>query len=119
MTRKEALQELLVKVKAGECPSRPQVFSAFPERDMFDGDPVGRLFDWACDPEDLRAMGAALSLLEAVLPGYNYDIIKRGKRFTVHVYESTDCVGWNGVSDTPSRALLIAILNALVAMEDG
>lgn len=105
MTRKEALQDLLVKVKAGT--------SEFPQ----DFNPLGP--DW---PNGIAAyrgsMDAALSLFEAVLPGWvKWDMS--------HGYFGYECAITNRSEEAyscdktyPARALLIATIEALVEMEE-
>lgn len=98
MTRKEALQEL--------------------KMDAWPGD---RLHKFLGDREVIMAydaytgsMDAALSLFEAVLPGWYAEVTTEGR-----VYVSDYSKKLHEVhNDTPSRALLIAILEALAGMED-
>jgi len=121
MTRKEALTELLEKVKAGEYTAS--------------GDSDDMWLKWhdAFSPRDWKSynelahgafdgsMDAALSLFEAVLPGWLYFggpcVASEGSLYTVYSADMEQCEC--GRAYTPSRALLIAILEALVAMEEG
>lgn len=105
MTRKEALQELLVKVKAGD--DAPFHGFADIDLDVFTQgfiDDVQRAFHGSMD--------AALSLLEAVLPGWIWGRDEWGLMYVGGSGDGVDSAG------NPARALLIAILEALVGMEE-
>lgn len=117
--RKQALQGLRDKVAAGETPSREVVFTAFPDRDMFDGEPVWRLFDWACDPEDIRAMGAVKALHDAVLHERVVCELKYSVRYggLVRLWDMGSLIS-AAARDSPARAWLLAILSALIAKEE-
>ena len=103
MTRKEALQELLVKVKAGEWGWMSREGAELPPiaYDAYNG-----------------SLDASISLFEAVLPGWGYEVWRDDGNAMVQVWPFED-VFYCGVNASPSRALLIAILEALVALEDG
>ena len=66
------------------------------------------------------SLDAAKALHEAVLPWSDYEIIQRGSRSTVHIFEKPLAAKWyTGVSHTrPARAWLLAILEALIAQEE-
>ena len=65
------------------------------------------------------SLDAAKALHEAVLPVRDYEIVARGNRRTVHVYEKPlDSFASTGVSlESTARAWLLAILEALIAKE--
>ena len=114
MRRKEALAELIAKVEAEELPDRPLVHAAFPEFHKHkSGWPIGRLIDWIMDPEDIRGMGAAKALHEAVLPGWGWALTDIGE---AHILSADGPIA-AGESDNPARAWLLSILRALQAME--
>lgn len=122
MTRKEALQELLVKVKAGGGDWITVM------EDSLDA----VMFDTFIDAYH-GSLDAALSLLEAVLPGLPVQITDATQDYLGSVgwaakvnwphmeykptFTATGPFAHVGYADTPSRALLIAILEALVEME--
>lgn len=114
MTRKEALTELLDKVKEGVT-TTDDTAKAFINDDPNNDDCVGH------SVHAMRAyygsMDAALSLFEAVLPGWGYELSKQPEDLVyVRVWiDISVTFGWS--SDTPARALLIATLEALVGME--
>lgn len=138
MTKIEAIDALLVKVKAGEFdPTNPDKpiwkFNKF--CDAFE-DAFG-----LCDRHLEKfwnaykgSTDAAIALIEAVLPGWVINCLRlwlneRGKPDAfAEIYGTHEFAGeryWHhpsdgratGESDTPARALLIAILEALIAME--
>jgi len=67
MTRKHALIELRDKVKAGDELDGLTVSRAFPAWKPLQKWSLMNLLEWACDADDIRAMGAAKVLHEAVL----------------------------------------------------
>lgn len=78
------------------------VNAAFQEHKQQDA--VYRAYDGSVD--------AALSLLEAVLPGWDWEVAKLNGGLTVHAKVGPDALEF---SDTPARALLLAILEALIS----
>ena len=67
------ISDLLACVDAGGTPGAHDITIAL--RPIYDGDePVVAYFRMACDGTDIRAMGAAKALHEAVLPGWHYSI---------------------------------------------
>lgn len=114
MTRIEALIELRDDVKSGKGWS--QISGILAMYAM--GIEHVVLIPIILDPKDIRAMGAAKALHEAVLPGWGWQ-----------VFALTDC-DYVAVLDgpefstpeieapyTPARAWLLAILEALIAQE--
>lgn len=107
MTRKKALKELLVKVKAGDLQIEGCMFRAF-------GDNLTHFFD-----AYNGSLDAAKALHEAVFDGWvygvNFDAHKEIYAFVGDgvCYETDECY-----SDNPARAWLIAILKALIAIDD-
>lgn len=116
MTRKEALAELLEKVKAGETYGNNELVNYDRIMDGF-GFLAHYQVMWVISSWRDGSMDAALSLFEAVLPGWGYALTKQPEDL-VYVRVWIDIAATFGWSyDTPSRALLIAVLEALVAME--
>jgi len=121
MTRKEALTELLEKVKAGEDNRFPHRFLSEVRawRSPLEYFEITKLVHGAYH----GSMDAALSLFEAVLPGWTMMVGQNmwhedwtaTVRFCDDHEKIHEQFGFSG--DTPSRAFLIAILKALVAME--
>ena len=105
-------------------------FAAF--GDLIDsGLPVSVFVGWIMDPADIRAMGAAKALHEAMLPGWAIERMSwwPGGHWTFHLWGTGD-PDHNGdrwhthtdgrveASDTdPARAWLIAIIRAVMAGE--
>jgi hypothetical protein len=113
MTRKQNLQALYDAVKAGTLPTFPVSYAALGES----AHTADRAYHGSLD--------AALTLHRAVLPDWvvenlgNVCIDGTGGwnvRIVAHDYLETFCHGV-GQSDTPARALLLAILAALIAQE--
>jgi len=119
MTRKEALQDLLVKVKAGNAPEYSPFREAYVKTywqafDMKDQGIAWKAYNGSMD--------AALSLHEAVLPGWTWHGGQNAhhRDVTMWVRKSEDgavTLEFNAYAATPSRALLIALLEALVAKD--
>lgn len=110
----EALKELAEKVEAGETGKqicRSLIWSSFGRDFRVAGDPIGRIFDYILDPEDIRAMGAAKSLHEALLPGWRWE----GGAGGLFAVWDDPAEPYKGRSDIPARAWLLAILRALIA----
>lgn len=120
--RLTALRALLEKVEAGDWPggidgAARQVFPFKSERDDDLGLTAASAFDGSLD--------AALKLLAAVLPGWGWTAgmpTSGPDDFMTEAYipASTDA-DWqscHGFADTPARAMLIAILKALIAQEE-
>ena len=111
MERLDALHDLLAKVKAGG--------------DVYDfgvvGGPTLRGYaEGAC----VGSLDAAKKLHEAVLPGWSYMVGVKGAAVSVpDAHDGSIGVvagqtGFSGVSDGSARAWLIAILEALIALEE-
>ena len=114
MTRKEALQELLVKVKAGEWEPNDSMGLKNDAEMSFRGAVQDHCFTaWRAYN---GSMDAALSLFKAVLPGWVWVRHDDGE---ILVFDKATHDWGSGIADTPSRALLIAILEALEVMEEG
>ena len=124
MSRIDALKDLLAKVEAGAAIDRLTIWKAFDREARFGGWPIGQIFDWILDPQDVRAMGAAKALHEEELPGWRwsvgYSVLGSGHLATVYLPHADDSK-WKvevASSNNPARALLIAILKALIAIEE-
>lgn len=121
MNKVDSLRELLAKVEAGEAVDVGTVNRALMTNKIKDlGFPLRRLVQWIMDPDDIRGMGAAKALHEAVLGEFCWDakhVIRDGIRshqyFIRHGYNCQ----WSE-STNPARAWLIAILKALIAIEE-
>jgi len=112
--RKEALEALLAKVKAGTLPA-PRDFRAVFEVPMQD-------MEYTVRPDLARrayggSLDAALALHEAVLPGWDFAAGREGTlNGAIVVCPPTDEKFEHESHDAPpARALLTAILKALIA----
>lgn len=126
MERIDALKHLAAKVEAGEAGRqicRSLIWAAFGREFRVAGDPIGRIIDYILDPEDMRAMGAAKALMEAVLPGWSAVVGQNAHhldwsawaRFAQDgeiIHETT------AADDDPARGWLLAILRSLISMEE-
>lgn len=105
MTRKEALTDLLAKVDEGALNRWSTANTPLTSPQKFF---IQRAYNGSLD--------AARALHEAVLPGWDYEIVSRGSRRTAHVYP--DPLGRDissGKSENPARAWLIAVVKALIS----
>jgi hypothetical protein len=107
MTRLQSLIALRDAVKGGECPLRLLKDAGF-TIDMM------KLARSATYDDD---MNAVLSLLPGVLPGWRVrlDIGRRNRAWVI----SPENQKLDEYADIPARALLLAILSALIAQEGG
>ncbi len=122
MTRIDALRALYEAVKAGASEddvavlARAALGSELVSAGLMRLPPYA-LVRWACDPRDpeLRAMGAALALHEAVLPGWTWcsEIGPSGPH-DGYMSPPFSPDGITAQADTPARAWLLAILAALI-----
>lgn len=121
----QALQRLLEALEAGETPNDDLIIAALGHRRISGGWYVPRLVKWIMDPADIRAMGAAKALHDALLPGWinRMDLCGQGAGVSVCHVELSDwetdfaiCVD-NAPVDNPARAWLIAIIRAVMAGE--
>jgi hypothetical protein len=71
-----------------------------------------QLLEWACDPTDIRAMGAAKALHEAVLPRCRWGAGDTQSGVYLDGYFLHEPSNGN-----PARAWLLAIFEALIAQE--
>ena len=111
MTRKEALAELIAKVEAGEAWPMGRV------ADRYDVGIMGAHWSQAYKACN-GSLDAAKALHEAVLPGWTFVIGPAA----AHLWRNEDygdpfCAPYEGKSDNPARAWLLAILHALHSME--
>ena len=92
-------------------------FAAF--GDLIDsGLPVSVFVGWIMDPADIRAMGAAKALHEALVPGWDLMISTyEDGLFEVSVSEPLVVKTYDGLSEAISIAWLAAIIKALMAQE--
>ena len=108
------ISDLLARVDAGGTPGAHDITTAL--RPIYDGDePVVAYFRMACDGTDIRAMGAAKALHEAVLPGWEWRLGPSNAK--IYPYYGSPVKSWDGMADNPARAWLLAILRALYAQE--
>ena len=127
----QTMQRLLDAVEAGETPNDDLIIAALGHRRIAGGWYVPRLVKWIMDPADIRAMGAAKALHEALLPGWAIERMSwwPGGHWTFHLWGTGD-PDHNGdrwhthtdgrveASDTdPARAWLIALIRAVMAGE--
>jgi hypothetical protein len=113
MTRKDALAELIAMVEAGETLYAWLILAAL-DGIASNNTPIVQPVRWICDPEDIRGMGAAKALHEAVLPDQSIRIEQRVGGWVVWLDKPH-----KGISDNPARAWFLAILRALHAREGG
>ena len=122
MTRLHALIELRDKVQAGRELDGYTASYAFPDWKPLKKWSLMDLLEWACDPSDIRAEGAAKALHEAVLPGWAW-AVKTLATDACQVWLDSAYglrrIGYIGTAKDPARAWLLAILNALIAQEQG
>lgn len=107
--RKQALIDLKAKVEAGDKMRWTEFLDAFPLNPNDKYLYAAKAYDGSVD--------AALSLLEAVLPGWDARVFKSGSAW---IYKPTrnappDMESEACVEDQPARALLLAILSALIS----
>jgi hypothetical protein len=120
--RKDALTELLAKVKAGDAPSQTEWRNVFDS--LIEGRPSEHYHPILRDYARLAFMGsldAAKALHEAVLPDFSWSVSKYDRAYISRHTDVNDITTWVEVSarsDNPARAWLIAILKALIAGED-
>jgi len=109
MTRLQALIELRDKVKAGE------VVQAIDARDLW---PEIAIWGEVCQASQ-GSLDSAKALHEAVLHERAWVEIHWSKRYDgeSRVAINLGQEGWVAVYDTPARAWLLAILQALIAQE--
>jgi len=118
MTRHEALNALLAKVEAGEWDFRADA----PARQVFPyqssiTDDLGLTARAAFE----GSLDAAKALHEAVLPGWGWNAGVYGARVWPYPDEMARKPGVIQVEDreiSPARAWLLAILSALIALEE-
>ena len=128
--RKEALIKVRDGVKAGDELDGFTVSCAFPNWKPMEKWSLMQLLEWACDPTDIRAMGAAKALHNAVLPGWAIsrltDWPSVGASCEIWgTHEGKDGERWHHHTDGRARAdahplarvWLLAILEALIAQE--
>lgn len=112
MTKLEALIQLRDKVKAGEksyWPGNDFHFAMGGKNYEYVGNTPGAL---ECDRAYHGSLDAAKALHEAVLPGWAWTLCNDGK---AHVLR-TGSEPWS-YAETPARAWLLAILEALISQE--
>jgi len=110
-TQKAALDALIEALEAGRKLTRSDF------RRCFQKVATLGMLEIAADPDDWRAMAAAVALLEALLPGWSWGVGQNvwHRHFFAHVnkLEEEDVIhDFGATNDTPARALLIATLKA-------
>lgn len=117
MTRLEAIDSLLTKVKAGEWCSLVAI-KIWPQGRVVNNE---WLDEFSLAQRSYNgSIDGAVALLKAVLPGWGWSVGSAVQRFFAEVYFGTldDAAEvHSAIADTPARALLIAILEALKAQE--
>jgi hypothetical protein len=108
--RKDALTELLAKVKAGSEPNTDDVWDSFVESNSF-----VLSFCLKVLPAYNGSLDAAKALHEAVLPDHRARI-DVGKKYRAWII-TPDNEKFDAYSPNPARAWLIAILKALIVRE--
>jgi hypothetical protein len=118
MTREQALIELRDKVKAGDALDVQTFLHAFPAWKPLQKWPLMDLLEWACDADDIRAMGAAKALHEAVLPEWVITIERVNSGRWIVTLRLEPRIGTvQADDDNPARAWLLAAIEALIAQE--
>ena len=114
----QTLQRLLDAVEAGETPNDDLIIAALGHRRISGGWYVPRLVKWIMDPADIRAMGAAKSLHDALVPGWDLLITTyEDGLFEVSVSEPLSVKTYDGLSEIIARAWLLALIRAVMAGE--
>ncbi len=128
MTRLEALRALHEAVKAGR--DEDAMLTSF---GIFPLAPITHI-NMILTPNDIRAMGAALALMKAVLPGWDW-LVRSVDEGDVRIGNcGSECTGFANIwpeanpnaggvyfpayATDPARALLLAILAALIAQAE-
>jgi hypothetical protein len=115
MTRLEAIDALLTKVKAGEWCGLAAI-KIWPQGRIVNNE---WLDEFSLAQRSYNgSLDAALALIKAVLPGWGWSVGSVVQRFCAEVYFGTldDAAEvHSAIADTPARALLIATLEALKA----
>jgi len=122
MKRLDALKELAAKVEAGSCPLRCLNNAGWGSDNVQEAISIRKAFHGSLD--------AALAVHNAVLPGWHYFFYGADYEtlFSGNQHEpfcvvakgrgGVDLETHRGNSTTPARAWLLAILRALIAMEE-
>lgn len=113
MTNRKALEALREKVEAGEC--RPYEIEEA-AMDVWPAD-IGNVRRWEIYTNAKDAyegsIDAAVALLEAVLPGWTWEMTGEGVATLYRPYgDEWDYSGDAEVQENPARALLLAIIKA-------
>jgi hypothetical protein len=116
-TRKDALIELRDKVRAGDELDGFTVSCAFPNWKPMEKWSLMQLLEWACDPTDIRAMGAVKALHNAVLPGWFPGISQNIHFGDWYAWVQTKTLHHDARDQDPARAWLLAIFEALIEQE--
>lgn len=113
----DALKELDRIISEGEMPEEYQIVAAFCET-ISGAYKVAKLVEWACS-DDIRAMGAAMELTKAVLPGCRRAGADNDQCCFAEVRLPEDgfLTSYNALHPSPARALLLATIRALIAEE--
>ena len=126
-----ALQRLHDAMVEGRKPDNDTIIAAFGCRRLENGWDATALIGWIMAPADIRAMGAAKALHEALVPGWAIDRMAwwPGGHWAFHLLGTgePDHNGdrWHGHADghveasdaDPARAWTLAIIKALMAQE--
>lgn len=115
MTRKEALEELIAKVEAGEV-CRPNRKAKWQDCD-FEKRGYGYRVNANIAGAYNGSLGAAKALHEAVFPGWDWRVGSCGPSEVIINRPYGGAVEYSGDSSCPARAWLLAILRALLAQE--
>ena len=113
-----ALQRLHDAMMDGRKPDNDTIIAAFGCRRLKNGWDATALIGWIMAPADIRAMGAAKALHEALLPERSCAITFGGEYGATVTFPPT----WDDLHLTvsnliPARAWALAIIKALMAQE--
>lgn len=128
----EALKELDRIISEGGMPEASQIVEALGEGslvhthlglypDVLSDLVLISYVRWACDLDDIRAMGAAMKVVKAVLPGWVEEISQDDGEYSALVLkyskdEPSFAEGQEIAFDpSPARALVLAVIRAKIA----
>jgi hypothetical protein len=121
MERIDALKQLAAKVEAGDKNYHPAkdfhfIYGGPKASFTWEGSTAGAL---DCDKAYHGSLDAAKALMEAVLPGWDVQIgTYDDETFEASVAPALEAKSYDRISHCMARAWLLAILRALIAMEE-
>lgn len=116
--RKDALTVLRAIVADGLNPNMAHIDAAFDLASSPGVTPFLTWFHFICRHDDIRSLGAAKALHDAVLPGWPWSLMMLDDAcvaWTDRAYGLRRIGYFGRTRDDPARAWLVAILSALIA----